>query len=87
MNMGRLLGHMKCEDALEKLHHFLDDELHATEIADMVLHLDGCDGCTHEAEVISRLKSIVREACAEVAPAHLRERIAELNVSISADPA
>ncbi|MDR2348099.1 MAG: zf-HC2 domain-containing protein [Bifidobacteriaceae bacterium] len=67
--------HWKCEEALLKLHRFIDDELHAAEVTAMLMHLEGCDSCSHEADVISRLKDAVRQACVEVAPDHLRSRI------------
>jgi mycothiol system anti-sigma-R factor len=89
--MGHFLEHLKCDEFLSKLHRFIDDELHAGETTAMLMHLEGCDSCAHEADVISRLKCIVREACAEVAPDHLRDRIAGLRVAelapIPIDPA
>jgi mycothiol system anti-sigma-R factor len=79
--MSHILGHLKCEEALTKLHHFIDDELHAGEVSAMLMHLEGCDECAHEADVIAKLKCVVREACAEVAPDHLRDRIGALRVA------
>ncbi|MDR2453110.1 MAG: zf-HC2 domain-containing protein [Bifidobacteriaceae bacterium] len=70
-------GHWECERALEKLHHFIDDELEAAEVAAMIMHLDGCDSCSHEADVVGRLKAAVKQACSEVAPDHLKARVAE----------
>jgi mycothiol system anti-sigma-R factor len=75
--MSGIFTNFKCEEALARLHHFIDDELHAGEIAAMLEHLDGCDSCAHEADMHSRLKAMVREACAEVAPDHLKQRITE----------
>ncbi|MDR2252992.1 MAG: mycothiol system anti-sigma-R factor [Bifidobacteriaceae bacterium] len=69
-------GIFHCDDFLSKLHRFIDDELHAGELTAVLLHLEGCDSCAHEADVHLRLKSMVKIACAEVAPDHLRERIA-----------
>ncbi|MDR3359890.1 MAG: zf-HC2 domain-containing protein, partial [Bifidobacteriaceae bacterium] len=46
--MTKLFGHWRCEEALAKVHHFIDDELGAGEIAAMLEHLDGCDSCSHE---------------------------------------
>ncbi|MDR1393924.1 MAG: mycothiol system anti-sigma-R factor [Bifidobacteriaceae bacterium] len=73
--MDHLLHHWKCEEALDKLHHFLDQQLSAVETEAMLLHLEGCDSCAHEADVHSRIKDLVKRACAEVAPDHLRDLI------------
>ncbi|MDR2379115.1 MAG: mycothiol system anti-sigma-R factor [Bifidobacteriaceae bacterium] len=73
--MGTLLQHFDCEEALPRLYQFIDEELAAHELEAMRDHLDGCDNCAYEHEVRSKLKNIIREACLEVAPPSLRERV------------
>ncbi|MDR1119271.1 MAG: zf-HC2 domain-containing protein [Bifidobacteriaceae bacterium] len=72
--------HFGCDEALAKLHHFVDEELHGGEVVAMLTHLEGCDSCAQEVDVIAKLKCVVREACVEVAPDHLRARIAAMTV-------
>ncbi|MDR0365858.1 MAG: mycothiol system anti-sigma-R factor [Bifidobacteriaceae bacterium] len=77
----------ECEDALPRLYHFIDEELSYHELEAMRDHLDGCDNCSYEAEVRVKLKSVIREACLEAAPTHLRDkvsaRIAEMRASMA----
>jgi anti-sigma factor (TIGR02949 family) len=74
--MTDIWRHFDCEDALPLLYHFIDDELSRHELEAMRDHLEGCDNCCYEAEVRIKLKGVVREACVEAAPSHLKERVA-----------
>jgi mycothiol system anti-sigma-R factor len=88
--MGTLFEFLGCEEALERLHQFIDRELEEHELEAMRDHLDGCDNCAHEHEIRVKFKSMIREACLEVAPPSLRERVvgrlAELRATV-AEPA
>jgi mycothiol system anti-sigma-R factor len=57
---------MKCEDALESLSAFLDDELDPVRSREIQRHLDGCPGC---AEALGQMKAIAGRLRAE-APYH-----------------
>ncbi|MDR2380858.1 MAG: mycothiol system anti-sigma-R factor [Bifidobacteriaceae bacterium] len=69
------LGDFLCEEVVARVHRFIDDELHGGELIAMLQHLEGCESCSHEADVHIRLKGLVRRACTEAAPDHLRHRI------------
>ena len=64
-----------CEDCLPRLYEFIDNELSIEELQAMQDHLDGCDNCTYEHEVRTRLKDVVHDKCFEPAPPGLRERV------------
>ncbi|MDR1635106.1 MAG: mycothiol system anti-sigma-R factor [Bifidobacteriaceae bacterium] len=74
--METLFKRFACEDALPRLHQFIDEELSVLELDAMRDHLDGCDNCAHEHEVRTKLKSVVRRACRDVAPLSLRSKVA-----------
>jgi mycothiol system anti-sigma-R factor len=67
--------HPHCGDLAERIERFLDGELDAVEARELDRHLDDCLPCTQERELRSRLRELVREGCAERAPAELIERV------------
>jgi mycothiol system anti-sigma-R factor len=67
--------HAHCEDLAERIERFLDGELDASAAEELGEHLDDCLPCTQERELRSRLRELVREGCAERAPAELVERV------------
>ncbi|MDR0591675.1 MAG: mycothiol system anti-sigma-R factor [Bifidobacteriaceae bacterium] len=73
--MSTLFQRFDCEEALPRLYQFIDAELAIHELEAMRDHLDGCDNCAYEHEVRSKLKRIIREACLEVAPPSLRDKV------------
>lgn len=77
-----------CGDLAERIERFLDGELDASEARELDTHLDDCLPCTSERELRARLRELIREGCAEQAPAGLvaRVRARLLEVAATADP-
>jgi mycothiol system anti-sigma-R factor len=73
--MEGLFQRFDCEEALPRLYRFIDEELSMHELEAMRDHLDGCDNCAYEHEVRTKLKSVIREACLEMAPQSLRDKV------------
>jgi len=70
---------MDCEESLEKLWQFLDQELDGESAARLAQHLEECRHCFDRAEFERRLKAMVRRSCeCETAPAELRDRLTKL---------
>lgn len=67
--------HAHCGDLAERIERFLDGELDASEARELDAHLDDCLPCTSERELRARLRELVREGCAERAPADLVDRV------------
>ena len=67
---------MDCDDCLERLYTFLDQELGEVDLAQVKRHLEDCGDCGDNFQFEARFLRIVRDCgTAEVAPAELRERI------------
>lgn len=64
-----------CHDLAERIERFLDGDLDASEARELDAHLDACLPCTSERELRARLRALVREGCAEQAPADLVARV------------
>ena len=67
--------HPHCEDLAERIERFLDGELDGDEMRELDAHLDDCLPCTSERELRARIRALVREGCAERAPADLVARV------------
>jgi mycothiol system anti-sigma-R factor len=67
--------HPHCEDLAERIERFLDGELDAVEARELGTHLEDCLRCTQDRELRARLRELVREGCAERAPAQLVDRV------------
>lgn len=69
---------MRCEDVLESLSAFLDDEIDPVRSREIQQHLDGCAGC---AEAFGRMKDLGDRLRAEApyarAPESLRARVSQ----------
>ena len=69
---------MDCDDCLEKLYQFLDQELEPAERKDMARHLEGCDDCGDNLVFEERFLQVIRDCgTSDLAPAELRRRVAE----------
>jgi mycothiol system anti-sigma-R factor len=69
---------MDCDDCLEKLYQFLDQELGPTERKEMARHLEGCDDCGDTVVFQERFLKVIQDCgTSDVAPAELRKRVAE----------
>jgi mycothiol system anti-sigma-R factor len=73
--VGAAGPHPHCEDLAERIERFLDGELDHAEARELDAHLEDCLPCTAERELRGRLRALVREGCAERAPAELVERV------------
>ena len=79
--------HPHCGDLAERIERFLDGELDAAEARELDAHLDDCLPCTSERELRARIRALVREGCAERAPAELVDRVRASLAQASAGPA
>jgi mycothiol system anti-sigma-R factor len=69
---------MDCDDYLEKLYAFLDQELDVTDRKKVASHLEGCTDCGDKAAFEERFLAIIRDCgTSDVAPEELRRRVAD----------
>lgn len=69
-------GHLNCADVARRVHEFLDKELPEADADDLRAHLDACEQCLDEVDVVAALKALVRRSCEGAhAPDALRFRI------------
>ncbi len=69
-------GH-ECDDALTQLYHYLDQELEASSLETIRVHLEDCSGCLRSFDFEARLKIVVRERLSEEVPAEFVDRLRE----------
>jgi mycothiol system anti-sigma-R factor len=67
--------HESCADFLDRIVYLLDNELDATEVAIVKVHLDECAPCFERYDVQRTIKMIVARSCTESAPDALREKV------------
>ncbi|HHV21712.1 MAG TPA: mycothiol system anti-sigma-R factor [Propionibacterium sp.] len=67
----------ECSAILERMNEFLDHELDGTTAAEAIqAHLDACEQCLDDYDVVFALKQLVNRCCrAEKAPQQLRVTI------------
>lgn len=69
---------MDCDDCLERLYAFLDQELGTTERTEVAQHLEGCAGCGDNLVFEERFLQVIRDCgTSDIAPAELRRRVAD----------
>ena len=78
--------HPHCEDLAERIERFLDGDLDREEARELDAHLDDCLPCTSERELRVRIRALVREGCAERAPADLVARVRASLAQVDAGP-
>lgn len=67
---------LDCAAVARTVHAFLDGELPEADADDLRAHLDACEQCLDEVEVVNALKALVRRSCEGAhAPDALRLRI------------
>jgi mycothiol system anti-sigma-R factor len=67
---------MDCDDCLERLYAFLDQELAPTERTQVASHLEDCSDCGDNLAFEERFLKVVRDCgTSDVAPAELRQRV------------
>ncbi len=64
-----------CQDALSKLHLFIDSEIASADCDQIESHLEACRDCMDEFTVEKLVKALVMRSCHETAPSVLRERV------------
>jgi mycothiol system anti-sigma-R factor len=64
-----------CQEALHDLERYLDGELPDADLSQIREHLAACYPCADRATFEEQLRALIRERCAEKAPAGLTERI------------
>jgi mycothiol system anti-sigma-R factor len=67
--------HESCADFLDRIVYLLDNELDASEVAIVKVHLDECAPCFERYDVQRTIKMIVARSCTESAPDALREKV------------
>jgi mycothiol system anti-sigma-R factor len=65
----------ECDDALTQIYHYLDQELEASSLELIRLHLEDCSGCLRSFDFEARLKVVVRQRLSEEVPVEFLERI------------
>jgi mycothiol system anti-sigma-R factor len=68
-------GHESCADFLDRIVYLLDNELDASEVEVVQVHLEECAPCFERYDVQRTIKMIVARSCTETAPDALRERV------------
>jgi len=69
---------MDCDDCLEKLYQFLDQELGPAERKEIAQHLEGCDDCGDTVVFQEQFLKVIRDCwTSDAAPAELRKRVSE----------
>ena len=61
-------GAHNCDEALERLYEYLDEELDQATADGIRSHLDGCNPCNGRFDFERRLKVVVRERLSEEVP-------------------
>ena len=65
-----------CEQVLERMYEFLDNELDTASGDAIRHHLAACEPCLDRFDVEQALRTLVRRRCGgDVAPTHLRQKI------------
>ena len=65
-----------CEQVLERMYEFLDNELDTATGDAIRHHLAACEPCMDQFDVELAVRTLVRRCCgSEVAPSHLRTKI------------
>ena len=67
--------HESCADFLDRIVYLLDNELEASEVAVVKVHLEECAPCFERYDVQRTIKMIVARSCTESAPDALREKV------------
>ena len=64
-----------CEEALENLYLFLDEEIDTASIEEIQAHIDNCSSCLNVYDLERVVKALVSRSCAEKAPEPLRAKV------------
>jgi mycothiol system anti-sigma-R factor len=64
-----------CEEALQNLYLFLDEEIDSASIDEIQAHIDHCSSCLSAYDLERVVKALVSRSCAEKAPEPLRAKV------------
>ncbi|MBA3309201.1 MAG: mycothiol system anti-sigma-R factor [Nocardioidaceae bacterium] len=67
--------HVNCDEVLDRMYVFIDDELEDADCSEIQAHLDECGPCLREADLERLVKALVARSCVEPAPVELRQRV------------
>jgi mycothiol system anti-sigma-R factor len=64
-----------CDEILERVYVFIDNELADADCREIQAHLDDCAPCLHAVDMERLVKALVARSCSERAPVELRRRV------------
>ncbi|HET6627930.1 MAG TPA: mycothiol system anti-sigma-R factor [Nocardioidaceae bacterium] len=64
-----------CEEVLERVFFFIDNEMENADKGEIERHLDECGPCLQKYDLERTVKSLVARSCAEHAPESLRDKV------------
>ncbi|MGH3503510.1 MAG: mycothiol system anti-sigma-R factor [Nocardioidaceae bacterium] len=70
---GRRLS--DCDEVLERVYFFIDNELEDADAGQIQAHLDECGPCLRAVDLERLVKALVARSCCEHAPSELRQRV------------
>jgi mycothiol system anti-sigma-R factor len=68
-------SHKDCEEILNRVYVFIDEELEEADHSQIQQHLDECGPCLREVHLERMVKMLVARSCHERAPVELRQRV------------
>lgn len=79
-------GGPDCDEKVDRLFAFLDQELATADEAEVRAHIEECRPCLDEVAVDQVLKNLVKRCCQEEAPVDLRVRIRAQLTTVRVEP-
>ena len=64
-----------CQETKRHVHEYLHNELNESEIEDITAHLANCDSCETDYDMENLINGSIKEACDEVPPEELAQRV------------
>ena len=64
-----------CQETKRHVHEYLHNELNDSEIEDITAHLANCDSCETDYDMENLINGSIKEACDEVPPEELAQRV------------
>ena len=71
-----------CEECEQFLQPYLDRQLTEAEVLEAESHLDDCSYCRRAYHFEEKLRMYVRRVASEPMPLHLKQKLAELRISL-----
>ena len=73
--LGLPMTDLDCQETKRQVHEYLHNELNESEIEDITSHLANCDSCEADYDMENLINGSIKEACDEVPPAELAQRV------------